>query len=99
MAARIAQAPADDCPCFARARAHPRPTRGVCPRFATKHRWIAPREPPLPPRQALNWHHLKKKTMKTKPDADNTELERNFEPLRVTLALGALLLGLLCGLH
>jgi hypothetical protein len=39
------------------------------------------------------------KKMKTKPDADNTELERNFEPLRVTLALGALLLGLLCGLH
>lgn len=38
-------------------------------------------------------------SMKTKPDADNTELERNFEPLRVTLALGALLLGLLCGLH
>jgi hypothetical protein len=37
--------------------------------------------------------------MKTKPDADNTELERDFEPLRVTLALGALLLGVLFGLH
>lgn len=37
--------------------------------------------------------------MKTKPDADNSELERDFEPLRVTLALGALLLGVLFGLH
>jgi hypothetical protein len=38
-------------------------------------------------------------TMKTRPDADNTELERDFEPLRVALALGALLLGLLFGMH
>ncbi len=37
--------------------------------------------------------------MKTKLDADNTELERNFEPLRVMLALGALVLGILFGLH
>jgi hypothetical protein len=37
--------------------------------------------------------------MTDKPAADNTELERNFEPLRVTLALGALLLGVLFGLH
>lgn len=37
--------------------------------------------------------------MNTKPDADNTELERDFEPLRVALALGALLLGLLFGVH
>jgi len=38
-------------------------------------------------------------SMNTKPDADNTELERDFEPLRVALALGALLLGLLFGVH
>jgi hypothetical protein len=38
-------------------------------------------------------------TMKTKPDADNTELDRDFEPLRVALAVGALVLGLLFGLH
>jgi hypothetical protein len=37
--------------------------------------------------------------MKTKPDADNTELERDFEPLRVALALGALVLGILFGMH
>ncbi|KAF1003801.1 MAG: hypothetical protein GAK28_04455 [Luteibacter sp.] len=37
--------------------------------------------------------------MKTKLDADNTELERDFEPLRVMLALGALVLGILFGLH
>jgi hypothetical protein len=37
--------------------------------------------------------------MKTKPDADNTELDRDFEPLRVALALGALVLGLLFGMH
>lgn len=33
----------------------------------------------------------------TKPDP-NAEL-RSFEPLRVTLALGALLLGLILGMH
>jgi hypothetical protein len=38
-------------------------------------------------------------SMKNKPDADNTELDRDFEPLRVALALGALLLGLLFGMH
>jgi hypothetical protein len=38
-------------------------------------------------------------TMKTKPDADNTELERDFEPLRVALAIGALVLGVLFGMH
>jgi hypothetical protein len=37
--------------------------------------------------------------VKTKPDADNTELDRNFEPLRVALALGALALGILFGMH
>jgi hypothetical protein len=37
--------------------------------------------------------------MKSKADTDNTELERDFEPLRVMLALGALLLGVLFGLH
>lgn len=37
--------------------------------------------------------------MKTKLDADNTELDRDFEPLRVALALGALVLGVLFGLH
>jgi hypothetical protein len=29
----------------------------------------------------------------------DTDLQRNFEPLRVMLAVGALLLGLLVGLH
>lgn len=37
--------------------------------------------------------------MSKKPEADNSELERDFEPLRVTLALGALILGVLFGLH
>ncbi len=37
--------------------------------------------------------------MKIKPDADNTELERDFEPLRVALAIGALVLGVLFGMH
>ena len=37
--------------------------------------------------------------MKTKPDADNSELERDFEPLRVALAIGALVLGVLFGMH
>lgn len=37
--------------------------------------------------------------MKTKLDADNSELERDFEPLRVLLALGALVLGVLFSLH
>jgi len=37
--------------------------------------------------------------MTSKPEANNTELERDFEPLRVTLALGALILGVLFGLH
>jgi hypothetical protein len=39
------------------------------------------------------------RNMSKKPEADNTELERDFEPLRVTLALGALILGVLFGLH
>jgi len=37
-----------------------------------------------------------------KPDPANTDLNaelRGFEPLRITLALGALLLGLLLGVH
>ncbi|TCV91602.1 hypothetical protein EC912_11032 [Luteibacter rhizovicinus] len=34
-----------------------------------------------------------------KPEANNTELERNFEPLRVALAVGALLLGIVFGMH
>lgn len=29
----------------------------------------------------------------------DTDLQRNFEPLRVSLAIGALVLGLLLGLH
>jgi hypothetical protein len=37
--------------------------------------------------------------MKTKLDADNSELERDFEPLRVMLALGALILGIVFGMH
>ena len=37
------------------------------------------------------------KTESTEHDP-NAEL-RNFEPLRVTLALGALLLGLILGMH
>ncbi|MBB3227726.1 hypothetical protein FHW69_002349 [Luteibacter sp. Sphag1AF] len=34
-----------------------------------------------------------------KAEANNTELERNFEPLRVALAIGALLLGIVFGMH
>ncbi len=35
-----------------------------------------------------------------KPNADNdSELSRNFEPLRVALAIGALLLGIVFGMH
>lgn len=37
--------------------------------------------------------------MTTKPDADNSELDRDFEPLRVILALGALILGVVFGMH
>jgi len=37
--------------------------------------------------------------MNTKPPADNSELERDFEPLRVFLAIGALVLGVVFGLH
>jgi hypothetical protein len=36
--------------------------------------------------------------MEPRPDR-NSELERNFEPLRVGLAIGALLLGILMSLH
>ena len=36
--------------------------------------------------------------MEPRPDR-NAELERNFEPLRVGLAIGALLLGILMSLH
>lgn len=34
-----------------------------------------------------------------KPHITDNELQRTFEPLRVTLAVGALLLGLLVVLH
>ncbi len=34
----------------------------------------------------------------SRPTTDH-ELERNFEPLRVSLAIGALLLGLVFALH
>jgi hypothetical protein len=35
-----------------------------------------------------------------KPNADpDTELQSNFEPLRLALAIGALLLGLIVGMH
>ncbi len=38
--------------------------------------------------------------MKVDPDPRNTNAElHGFEPLRITLALGALLLGLLLGIH
>ncbi|HMH69073.1 MAG TPA: hypothetical protein VK519_14260 [Pinirhizobacter sp.] len=56
--------------------------------------------PPRGPMGAVNYacHPYMSPAMEPRPDR-NAELERNFEPLRVGLAIGALLLGLLMSLH
>lgn len=77
--------------------------RRRCPRFATNRQQAALAAPPVRPRGALRCsQRLPNSTAMTRHDAadrdPNAEL-RSFEPLRVTLALGALLLGLLLGLH
>ncbi|HEY4143670.1 hypothetical protein [Pinirhizobacter sp.] len=78
--------------------------RGAWPRNAqatgTHCPHIAISAPPTGPMVAVNYtcRHDLRPAMEPRPDR-NAELERNFEPLRVGLAIGALLLGLLMGLH
>jgi hypothetical protein len=64
-----------------------------CPHIAI----FAPRRRPM---EAVNYtcHPTLRDAMEPRPDR-NAELERNFEPLRVGLAIGALLLGILMSLH
>jgi hypothetical protein len=51
------------------------------------------------PRRRCNGLDEAKDTIMTPHVDDDTDLKRNFEPLRVALALGALLLGLVFGMH
>jgi hypothetical protein len=75
-------------------------TRRDCPRFARSGPRFARPVSPRAPAPKLSWSCLRRDAMNpatSKPDP-NAEL-RHFEPLRVALALGALLLGLVMGIH
>lgn len=73
-----------------------------CPRFARRHRAFARTPPGRAPTAgalcAAPADTLDAAVNKPEPTDPNAEL-RSFEPLRVVLALGALLLGLVMSIH
>jgi len=74
--------------------------RRRCPRFARSGPRFARNVPARAPGRAIPWSRHRRDAMAntaTQPDP-HAEL-RHFEPLRVALALGALLLGLVMGIH
>jgi hypothetical protein len=74
------------------------------PRFARSQRQAGPIAPAATPPKKVSWTPLHCTREPNMPNTESTDRDpnaelRNFEPLRVTLALGALLLGLILGIH
>jgi hypothetical protein len=84
--------------CYANARRASH--RAHLPAFRHKPSWQWPFGDARRARDGGGMGPVKAEDFPMKPPADNdTELSRNFEPLRVALAIGALLLGIVFGMH